>query len=126
MRRLLMSATVGVVIGVAAGFAIGWAIAPVQFVDSPLDLLDREYKYEYAVMVATAFQRDRNLDLATERLRPLGIDNIPNWVQDVTERYISQGRKVADITDLVALAEAFGRLTPSMEPYRLRPLPGSG
>lgn len=119
MRRILVSVVVGAVIGVIAGFLIGWVIAPVQYVNSPLNLLAREYKYEYTVLVAAAYQQDNDLNLAIARLRPLDIDNIPNWVQDVTERYISQGRNVSDITDLVALAEAFGRLTPSMEPYRL-------
>ena len=125
MRRILVSVTVGAVIGVAAGFLIGWVIAPVQYVDSPLHLLHRLYKEEYTVMVAAAFRHDGGLDLARERLQPLGVENIPAWVQDVTERYISQRRSPTDITDLVALSEAFGRLTPIMEPYRLPPASGA-
>ncbi|MCZ7543653.1 MAG: hypothetical protein M5R40_09015 [Anaerolineae bacterium] len=125
MRRLLLSILVGALLGVLAGFLLGWVIAPVQYVDSPLDLLARPFKETYTVMVAAAFRQDRDLDLVRERLQPLAIDNIPSWVQDVTERYISQGRNVNDITDLVALAEAFGRLTPIMEPYRLQPSTGA-
>ncbi len=119
MRRILVSVTAGALIGVLAGFLIGWVIAPVQYVDSPLNLLHRLYKEEYTVTVAAAFRHDRDLELARERLQPLGVENIPAWVQDVTERYISQRRSPNDITDLVALAEGFGRLTPLMEPYRL-------
>jgi hypothetical protein len=124
MKRVLVSVAVGVVAGVAVALVIGWGIAPVQYVDSPLHLLAQHYKDECTVMAAAAFQEDGDLNLAIERLWPLGVEDVANWVQDVTERYISQGRNVADIADLVALAEAFGKLTPSMEPYRLGPTPG--
>ncbi len=127
MRRLLVSVIIGMAVGVAAGFIIGWGIAPVRYVDSPLNLLaEQPYQDEYAVMVAAAYAQTGDLEQAIERLRPLDHPNIPSWVQEVTERYISRGRSVADITDLVALAEALGRLTPAMEPYRIPATPSPG
>jgi hypothetical protein len=125
MRRLLLSVAVGTIIGVTAGFIIGWGIAPVRYVDSPLDQLDPQYKEEYTVMVAAAFRLDGDRELAIERLRPLGEPNIPQWVQEITERAISVSRRAAEITDLVALSEALGRLTDAMRPYRLAPTPAA-
>jgi hypothetical protein len=62
--------------------------------------------------------KDKDLGGAVERLRILGVPNVPAYVQDVTERYITTSRDAKDISYLVALAEGLGRLTPIMQPYR--------
>ncbi|MGB1287672.1 MAG: hypothetical protein ACPG7F_14130, partial [Aggregatilineales bacterium] len=61
---------------------------------------------------------DGDVNAAVERLRPLQTDNIPDYVQDTTERYISNSRDLDDIRKLVALSEGLGRLTPLMENFR--------
>ncbi|MBN1286701.1 MAG: hypothetical protein JXB47_14985 [Anaerolineae bacterium] len=125
MRRLVLSVAIGTLLGIVAGFVVGWGIAPVRYVDSPLGLLAQPYKEEYTVMVASAYRLDGDLDLAIKRLAPLGLPITTDWVQQVTERYISRGKSVASITDLVALSEAMGRLTPAMEIYRIPPTPAA-
>jgi hypothetical protein len=52
----------------------------------------------------------------------LGKANVFDYIQDLTERYISQSN-VPAISPMVALAEAVGRLTPIMEVYRTTPVP---
>jgi hypothetical protein len=69
-------------------------------------------------MVAAGYLADGDLGGALERLRLLGVANIPAYVQEVTERYISNSQDVNDIRYLVALSEGVGRLTPIMQPYR--------
>ncbi len=123
MQRLLFSIAVGMLLGVTAGFVTGWGFAPVRYVDSSLGLLAQAYQDEYTVMVATAYRHEGDLERATERLAELGQENVADWVVEVTERYISRGRSIADVTNLVALSEAFGRLTVLMEPYRIPPTP---
>ncbi len=117
--RFAFSFLLGGSVGVAIGLTIGWVIAPVEYVHSPLRDLDEVYRADYTVMVATAFRQHRDPSVAIEQLRWLGETNIPQYVQELTETYISTGRSMTDIINLVALSEALGRLTPPMEPYRL-------
>jgi hypothetical protein len=118
MFRFLISLLVSLVVGALIGLYLGWIQFPVQFVNSPAASLSEHYKDEYTVMVAAGYLKDGDLNGALERLRVLGVQNIPAQVQFVTERYISNSRDAQDIAYLVALAEGVGRLTPIMEPYR--------
>jgi hypothetical protein len=97
---------------------------PVQFVNSPASSLSERAKNDYMVMVAAGYLKDADLGGAVERLRLLGVPNIPAYVQQVTESYISNSQDVNDISYLVALSEAMGRLTPIMQPYRRVSVPG--
>ena len=99
---------------------------PVQYVDSPASALSQSYKDEYAVMIANGYLADGDLQGAIQRIRVLGIDNVPIYVQGTAERYISNSGDVNDIRPLVALAKALGRLTPPMEPYQQVSVPGQG
>lgn len=117
MARFFLSLLIGVVLGVAGGLLVGWT-QPVQLLNSPASLLAQRYKDEYVVMVAAGYLDDNDLGGALERLRLLGVANIPAYVQEVTERYISNSQNVNEIRYLVSLAEGVGRLTPIMEPYR--------
>lgn len=118
MTRLFFSTVIGVVLGAVIGLFIGWEVAPVEYVNSPMHDLAQRYKDEYTVMVASGFLFDGSATAAIERLRVLDVENVPAYVQEVTERYITNSRDLRDIRLLVALSEGLGRLTPIMEPYR--------
>lgn len=118
MLRFVLSLFVGLVLGVGIGLYLGWVQFPVEYVNSPAADLAQRYKDDFTVMVAGGYLTDNDLTTAIERLRLLGIENIPQHVQETAERYISNSQNVEDIRDLVALAEGLGRLTPIMEPYR--------
>ena len=60
-------------------------------------------KDEYTVMVANAYLDDSDLTGALERMRLLGVENVPAYIQDTTERYITNSSDVTDIRALVAL-----------------------
>ncbi len=118
MVRFLASLFAGLVLGLGLGLYLGWVQFPVEYIDSPATSLGPRYSDEYTVMIAGGFMADRDLTGAIQRLRVLGIDNVPVYVQEVAERYITNSRDVDDIRPLVALADGLGRLTPIMEPYR--------
>lgn len=126
MRRFLLSLFIGLLVGVGVGLYLGWVQFPVQYVDSQASGLGQRYKDEYTVMIANGYAADRDVNGAVQRIRILGVDNVPVYVQEVTERYITNSRHVDDIRPLVALAEGMGRLTPLMEPYRAVSVPESG
>lgn len=119
MRRFLISLIVALVIGAGVGLYLGWVQFPVQIIDSSMPHLAQTYKDDYTVMIAVGYLTDRDLNSALERLRPLELENVPQHIQETTERYISTSRAVNDVRALVALSEGVGRLTPIMEPYRL-------
>ena len=121
MGRFLFFLIIGVIVGTMLGLLIGWELYPAEYVDSPLSLLDQDYKEQYTVMIAYGYVFDGDLESAVARLRALNVTNIAGYVQEITERYITQSRNLEDIRHLVALAEGMGRLTPMMESYRLLP-----
>lgn len=121
-KRYIGSLLVGVLIGVMLGMFLGWEQFPVEYTNSSLSALAPQFEEEYTVMVAEGYQYDRDINAALERLRPLQKDNIFDYIQDLTERYISQSN-VPAISTMVALAEGVGRLTPVMEIYRSTPAP---
>ncbi|MAU10273.1 MAG: hypothetical protein CL607_10660 [Anaerolineaceae bacterium] len=122
MQRFFISTVIGVAIGLVAGLFIGWTVAPIEYVNSPMTSLSIRHQQEYTVMVAEGYLVDGDVLGAVERLRVLGMSNVPLYVQEVTETYISNSRDLDDIQKLVALAAGLGRLTPVMEPYyELRP-----
>jgi hypothetical protein len=118
MLRFVVSLVIGLAIGAGVGVYLGWVQFPKQFINSPTSSLADHYKDDYIVMIAAGYLKDKDLGSAVERLRILGVPNVPAYVQDVTERYITTSRDAKDISYLVALAEGLGRLTPIMQPYR--------
>jgi hypothetical protein len=126
MIRFFGSLLVAALVGLAFGLYLGWVQFPVQTIDSPAHLLAQRYKDDYTVMIAAGYARDGDVTGALERMRVLRIEDVPAYVQEVTERFITNSRSIDDIRLLVTLSEGLGRLTPLMEPYRQVTLPGQG
>lgn len=126
MLRVFFSTVLGVVIGAAAGLFIGWVAFPTEYVNSPMSDLSTRYRDDYVVMIASGYLVDGDVEGAIERLRVLGVENVPAYVQELTERYITNSRDVNEIRRLVALAEGLGRLTPPMESFRQLTPGGAG
>ena len=125
MIRLLLSLFVGLVIGALLGLYFGWVQFPVEFVNSPMSQLAPNYRDSYTVMIANGFQADEDALGAVERLRVLDIDNVPEYVFQQAERYISNSRDIEDIQALIALSEGLGRTSPLFETYREIEMPGN-
>lgn len=66
------AALMGLVFGVGLGLLAGWVAWPVEYADVTPDLLATDARVEYALMVATAYEADGNLELALGRLARLG------------------------------------------------------
>lgn len=118
MARVFLSTVIGVMVGIGLGLFVGWVIAPVEYTDSPMSALADRYQEEYTLMIAAGYLVEGDASAAIERLSHLGVENVPAYVQELTERYITNSRNVEDIRLLVALSEGLGRLTPPMESFR--------
>lgn len=126
MIRFLISLIVGGLIGMSSGLVYGWVIDKAEYIDSPMSGLAQRYQDDYTLMIAAGYAVDQDVDAAIDRLRRLGMDNVPIFVQEMTERYITNSRDINDIRLLVAMSEGLGRLTPPMERFRqLNPAGGS-
>jgi len=60
------------ILGVALGLVYGWVIDPVQYTDITPDALRIDYRTDYVLMVAEAFQAEQDHELAAQRLAVLG------------------------------------------------------
>lgn len=116
MTRVFISTVVGVLLGIGVGLGVGWGFPP-TYANSTLPELARTHQDTYTVMIASGYINDRDLTGALERLQRLEVENVPAYVQETAERYITNSRELEDIRVLVALADGFGRATPLMDSF---------
>ena len=63
---------IALVLGIALGLVYGWVIDPVQYTDITPDALRIDYRTDYVLMVAEAYNAEQDPALAAQRLAVLG------------------------------------------------------
>ena len=63
---------IALLLGIAAGLLYGWVVSPVEYVDTTPDSLRPDYRADYVLMVAEAYQKEQDPGLAARRLALLG------------------------------------------------------
>ena len=63
------------IIGIALGLVYGWVIDPIEYSDVPPNILREDYRVDYVLMVAEAYQNDFDSESAARRLAILGSDS---------------------------------------------------
>lgn len=63
---------IAAILGIALGLVYGWVIDPVQYTDITPDALRIDYRTDYVLMVAEAYQAEQEPALAAQRLAVLG------------------------------------------------------
>jgi len=104
-------------VGLMLGFAIGWWLWPVQYTNTAPDVLRQDYRDDYVVMIATAYEVDGDLEQAREWLTLLDPDEPAAPVVELAQRLVEVGGGAEDIARLVRLAWAVGTLPPELTPY---------
>ena len=61
-----------IAVGVGLGLYYGWVVSPVAYVDTAPNTLRADYKADYVLMVAEAYQADGDLPAARRALALLG------------------------------------------------------
>lgn len=55
-------------IGITLGLVYGWVIDPVEYIDVPPNILREDYRIDYILMTAEAYQSDFDAEIAARRL----------------------------------------------------------
>jgi hypothetical protein len=71
-RPLWVFVILALVVGAGIGIAYGWYIDPVDHFDLPPDTLRADYKADYVLMTAEAYQAEQDPGLAARRLAVFG------------------------------------------------------
>ena len=93
-------------VGIALGLIYGWVIDPVEFVDTTPDTLRSDYRADYVLMVAEAYQADNDLDAAARRLAAWNSQPPAELAADALESARGYGFAEPDIALMQKLATA--------------------
>jgi hypothetical protein len=99
----------GAVLGIAMGLIFSWQISPVEYVNAPPYALRADYKDEYRALVAAAYQYDRDLLRAEDRLAQLRDDNIIQSLGMQAQQALAEGRSEREVQVLSELAMALSK-----------------
>jgi hypothetical protein len=116
-RRLLLwiiLAILSLTVGGELGLVLSKTIRPPTHPAGNTADLRAPDKEEYIVLVAATYARNHDLEQARARLERLDPPNIGQWICNLAERYMAEGRDEADIRALVDLAQAFDAYSPQM------------
>jgi len=117
MRNALLWGFIALVLGIALGLLVGWVLWPVQYTNTAPAQLRQDYRNDYILMVAAAYQVEGNSETARERLARLDPEQPERPLIELTETLIVQSGRPGDIRMLVRLAQALDAATPAMLPY---------
>jgi hypothetical protein len=107
--------------GIGLGLFYGWVISPVELIDTAPNTLRMDYRADYVLMVAEAYQVDNDPELAVRRLALLG-DQHP--VDTITEAGIFAaeiGYTFEDLQVMRDLADALRSWNPNLPPTSTSP-----
>lgn len=94
------------ILGIGIGLLYGWVIDPVEYVDTYPDSLRQDYKTDYVLMVAEAYQAEGDLKLAVERLKFLGEAAPGVYVDNALYFAVQSGYATSDLGLLRTLSDA--------------------
>jgi hypothetical protein len=118
LPRWITQVGLGVLVGLALGFAIGWWLWPVQYTNTSPGALRRDYRDDYVLMVATAYELgDGDVEQAERRLGLLNAQEPPAPLVELTAKLIETGGSSADITRLINLAQALDVASETLTPH---------
>jgi hypothetical protein len=99
----------GLIIGLALGLLIAWVISPVQYVDTGPSSLSAEYKDEHRRIVALAYNADRNLTRARERIRLVDGEQSVQALASQAQRMLANNQPAQEARALAVLAADLSR-----------------
>ncbi len=106
---------IAIIVGAAAGLFYGWVVNPVEYVDIAPQSLRVDYKADYVLMVAEAYQVDHDLGLAVRRLADLGNAAPTQIVADSLNYALQHDYAAQDLSLFQSLGEELLKWNPNQE-----------
>ena len=106
---------IAVILGAVAGLFYGWVVNPVEYVDIAPESLRTDYKTDYVLMVAEAYQVDDDPGLAVRRLALLGSSTPSDIVANALKYALDHEYAAQDIALFQSLGEDLLTWNPNME-----------
>ena len=106
---------IAIILGLALGLIYGWLIQPVTYVETTPDSLRADYRTDYVLMVAEAYDGPQSLDIVQRRLAALGPQPAIDIVQQAQDYARNNHFSQDDLQRLSALAKAVQALPSSSE-----------
>jgi hypothetical protein len=107
----------GAAAGLAVALAIGWWLAPAQLANSDPSALHPDYRDEYVLMIAAAYEVEQDIELVKERLLLLNPESVADPLLELAERRAQAGNDEEEVARLARLAWVLGETTPLLVPY---------
>ena len=104
-----------VILGAAVGLFYGWVVNPVEYADISLQSLRVDYKDDYILMVAEAYQVDRDMGLAVSRLSELGSGSPKDMVTSALNYAMQNSFGAQDLSLLQSLGNDLSTWNPNLE-----------
>ncbi|MBE0682216.1 MAG: hypothetical protein IH589_09905 [Anaerolineales bacterium] len=71
----LIKPAIALILGIVLGLVYGWVIDPIEYTDVPPNILREDYRADYVLMVAEAYQKDVDAETAARRLAVIGSES---------------------------------------------------
>jgi hypothetical protein len=85
----LIKVAIAAILGIGIGLVYGWVIEPIEYTDVPPNILREDYRADYVLMVAEAYQNEADAETAARRLAVLGSES-PALITTNTLEYAKQ------------------------------------
>ncbi len=101
-----------IAVGLGLGLYYGWVVSPVDYVDTAPNTLRADYKADFVLMTAEAYQADGDLEAARRTLALLGEDPV-TAVQQALDFGAEHGYTSQDLFVLQELLSALQAQQPA-------------
>lgn len=109
---------IGLVIGLGLGLYLGWVAWPTEFTDAVPQILQEQYRRDYAQMIAAAYALDGDVRSAARRVDSLGPGNDGrSFFFSATLDAILRNEDAQTIRQMVRLAVDLELDSPAFAPY---------
>lgn len=104
---------VAAAIGITLGLIYGWKIQPVEYTNFTPSLLRADYRADYVLMIAEAYQGERNAEVAARRLAVVGSEPPAQIVSFALEFAHQNNFNQDEISNLQTLLSAMQTYQPA-------------
>ncbi len=106
----LIKVAIAATLGIVLGLVYGWVIDPIEYTDVPPNILREDYRADYVLMVAEAYQNEIDSDTAARRLAVLGGES-PALITSAMLEYAKQNKftenEIQALQDLLTAMQTY-------------------